>query len=150
MLTDAEVIDYADHHSGTLAMMPGCINPYKVGVELFRDIEERWDKGRFGKEYDECDDAVARRDWDRKLGLGREKIFQVRRIYNDVTFIDEFFTQDFADRLKLYVYGQDPRTGQIVIVDRDHRKVKQQLIASLTNFGQPQYHRGGRQPRQPG
>jgi len=32
------------------------LNPYKLGVELFRDIEERWNKGRFGKEYEECED----------------------------------------------------------------------------------------------
>ncbi len=38
-LTDAEIIDYADHHSGTMAMSPQRLNPYKIGIELFRDIE---------------------------------------------------------------------------------------------------------------
>ena len=28
----------------------GRLNPYKLGIELFRDIEERWNKGQFGKE----------------------------------------------------------------------------------------------------
>ena len=37
------------------------MNPYKMGVELFRDIEERWNKGRFGKEYDECESIEKRR-----------------------------------------------------------------------------------------
>ena len=137
VLTDAEVVDYADHHSGTLAMTPGRLNPYKIGVELFRDIEERWNKGRFGKEYEECDDVEKRRKWDLKLGLGRKKIFEVRRIYNDVTFIDEFLTEEFAERLKLFVYGFNPHTGRMEIVDRDYRKVKEQLIKQLTNFGQP-------------
>ena len=76
-LKDDEVIDYADHHSGTMGTRPGALNPYKLGIELFRDIEERWNKGRFGKEWDECDDLRARRAWDRKLGLGRDKIFEV-------------------------------------------------------------------------
>ena len=40
---------------------PGALNPYKLGIELFRDIEDRWNKGRFGKEYDECDDLGERR-----------------------------------------------------------------------------------------
>lgn len=137
ILQDDEVIDYADHHSGTLAMQPGRINPYKIGVELFRDIEERWDKGRFGKQFEECDDAEKRRAWDLGLGGGREKIFQVRRVYNDVMFLDEFMTQEFADRLKLYVYGLNPQTGQLEILDRDYRKVKAALIQQLTNFGQP-------------
>src|SRR5438874_7057049 len=85
----SEIIDYADHHSGTLGTRPGAINPYKLGIELFRDIEERWNKGRFGKDFDECDDMVARRKWDTNAGVGRKKIFEVRKHYNDVTFIDE-------------------------------------------------------------
>jgi stage V sporulation protein R len=47
-LRDHEIIDYADHHSGTMATSPGKLNPYKMGIELFRDIEDRWNKGRFG------------------------------------------------------------------------------------------------------
>ena len=41
ILKASEVIDYADHHSGTLATSPGRLNPYKMGIELFRDIEDR-------------------------------------------------------------------------------------------------------------
>ena len=61
----------------------------------------------------------------------------MRRIYNDVTFIDEFVTPEFAEDQKMFVYGQDPQTGQLVIVDRDYTKVKNQLLAALTNFGNP-------------
>ncbi|MCH8150431.1 MAG: SpoVR family protein, partial [Planctomycetes bacterium] len=69
-LNDSEVIDYADHHSGTMGTQPGRLNPYKLGIELLRDIEDRWNKGRFGSEYDECEDRREKADWDRKLGLG--------------------------------------------------------------------------------
>ena len=95
-LTDAEVIDYADHHSGTMAMSPQRINPYKIGLELFRDIEERWNKGRFGEECDHCDDWETIRKWDKQLGLGREKIFEIRRVHNDITFIDTYLTAEFC------------------------------------------------------
>jgi len=132
-----EVVDFADHHAGTLAMSPGRINPYKVGIELFRQIEERWNKGRFGKDYDDCDDLAARRAWDRKLGLGRQKIFEVRKVYNDVMFIDAFVDEDFCQRLQLYNYGYDARSGRYVLIDRDWRKVKRRLLFSLTNLGQP-------------
>ncbi|NIV47644.1 MAG: SpoVR family protein, partial [Gammaproteobacteria bacterium] len=54
VLTDSEVIDYADHHSGTVATQPGRLNPYKLGLELFRDIEQRWDRGQFGPEWEAC------------------------------------------------------------------------------------------------
>jgi len=136
-LTDSEVVDFADQHAGTLAMSPGRFNPYKIGIELFREIEDRWNKGRFGKEYDECDDIAAKRRWDKKLGLGRQKIFEVRKVYNDVMFIDAFLNEEFCERLKLYTYGYDSRSGQYVVVDRDWRKVKQRLLFSLTNMGQP-------------
>ena len=136
-LSDAELIDYADHHSGTLGSRPGAINPYKLGLELFRDIEDRWNKGKFGKEYEECTDVAAKRRWDRSLGLGREKIFEVRKIYNDVSFIDTFLTREFCEEHRLFNYAYDPSTGQYVIQDRDYQKVKDKLLFQLTNLGDP-------------
>ena len=59
------------------------------------------------------------RNWDIGLNQGREKIFEVRRIHNDITFIDEFLTPEFVDRYKLYHYRQDPTTGRMVVVNRD-------------------------------
>ena len=64
----------------------------------------------------------------------------MRKVYNDVTFIDEFLTEEFCERHKLYSYGYDPRTGRYVVVDRDWRKVKERLLFSLTNLGQPIVH----------
>lgn len=136
-LTDAEVVDYADHHAGTMAMSPTRLNPYKIGIELFRDIEERWDKGRFGPEWEACDDAHARKNWDRNLGMGRKKIFEVRRIHNDVTFIDTFLTEDFCRRHKLFSFAYNERTGDYEIASREFRAIKQQLLTSLTNHGRP-------------
>ena len=136
-LSDSEIIDFADHHTGTMAMAPGQINPYKIGVELFRDIEDRYNRGAFGKEYDECDDMVAKARWDRKLGLGRQKIFEVRRVCNDVTFIDEYLTEEFVERYKMYTYAYNRRTNQYEIADRDFKKVKEKLLFQLTNRGQP-------------
>src|SRR5208282_645983 len=85
-----EGIDSADHHSGTMATYGARLNPYKMGIELFRNIEHRWNTGKFGKDYDDCDDLDQRRKWDRQLGLGKQKIFEVRRVHNDITFIDTF------------------------------------------------------------
>jgi len=140
VLKDSEVIDYADHHAGTLGTSPGQINPYKLGIELYRDIEDRWNRGRFGKEYDECDNMNDKKVWDTKLGQGRQKIFEVRKLYNDVTFIDTFFNEEFCEQQKLFTYAFNRRTGQHEIVDRDWMKVKNQLLAGLTNFGQPIIH----------
>ena len=137
ILNDSEVVDYADHHAGTLGGSKLHLNPYKLGVELFRDIEERWNKGRFGKEYEECDDLRARENWDRKLGLGREKVFEVRRLYNDLTFVDTFLTEDFCRQQKLFVYAKDEAGQAWVIQNREFSRVKKILLDSLTNLGQP-------------
>lgn len=137
MLEASEIVNYADAHSGTLFTQPGQINPYKMGVELFRHIEHRWNRGQFGIEYQRCEDAQLRRSWNTEAGLGSEKVFEVRKIYNDVSFIDEFITPEFAEDQNLYVFGQNPATGQYEIVDRDYTKVKKGLLDSLTNFGNP-------------
>ncbi|MBC7387405.1 MAG: SpoVR family protein [Cryobacterium sp.] len=136
-LKASEVIDFCDSHAGTLVTQPGRLNPYKVGIELFRDIEDRWDRGAFGKEFDECDDLRVAANWDKKLGLGRQKIFEVRKVCNDITFIDQYMTADFCERQKLYNYGFNKRTNQYEIIDRDYKKVKEKLLFQLTNRGQP-------------
>jgi stage V sporulation protein R len=137
MLEPSEFIDFADRHAGVMATQPGGMNPYKLGIELFRHIEERWNKGKFGKEYDECDDMVLKKAWDKKLGLGRQKIFEVRKAHNDVTFLDEFFTEEFCEEQKLYTYDLNPRTKRFEIKTRDWRQVKEKMLAMLTNGGQP-------------
>lgn len=136
-LKDSELMDYADTHSSTMGTSPGRINPYKLGIELFKNIEERWNKGQFGKDYDECDDLAARKRWDKQTGLGRQKIFEVRKLYNDVTFIDEFLTEDFAKQQKLFTYGMNQNTGNWEIQSREFREVKHKMLAQLTNFGSP-------------
>ena len=136
-LEPGEVIDFADHHSATLGVRPGVLNPYKLGVELWRDIEDRWNKGKFGRDYDECDDLARKRSWDLGLGLGRDKIFEVRRIYNDLTFIDDFLTKEFCEDQQLFVYKLNPQTNHYEISDRDFEAVKKSLLFRLTNMGHP-------------
>lgn len=132
-----ELIDYADHHSGTVATHPGQINPYKIGLELYRDIEDRWNRGAFGSEYERCDDYQTRRNWNQDLGLGRQKVFEVRRLYNDIGFIDEFLTEDFAREQKMFGFDYNQRENQYEIVTKNFNEIKQRMLFQLTNFGQP-------------
>lgn len=136
-LEPKDVVDYADHCAGTLATSPTRLNPYKLGIELFRDIEDRWNRGCFGEEYERCDDFREKQNWNTHAGLGREKIFEVRRIHNDLTFIDEFLTLDFCRRHKMFKFGYNKDTGYYEIESRAFPEVKQQLLFSLTNMGRP-------------
>ncbi|MBD3161460.1 MAG: SpoVR family protein [Candidatus Eisenbacteria bacterium] len=137
VLDDSEIVDYADHAAAVFSMPPGSFNPYKIGVELWRDIERRWDRGQFGPEFEECDDLEARASWDTGAGLGQEKIFEVRKLHNDITFIDTFLTADFCNRNQLFVSTYNERTKRYEISDRDFSKIKAQLLWHLTNSGQP-------------
>jgi stage V sporulation protein R len=133
----SEIVDFAETHSATMSMSPGQINPYKIGLEIFRDIEDRWNRGKFGPEWEACDDLEMRANWNRHMGLGQQKIFEVRRIHNDVTFIDEFLTTELIDRLRLYNYKFDQKHRQWVIESRDPAPVRESLLFQLTNSGQP-------------
>ncbi|MEM8886197.1 MAG: SpoVR family protein, partial [Planctomycetota bacterium] len=137
LVEPSEIIDFAERHAGAMAMQGMQVNPYKLGIELFRNIEERWDKGRFGKEYEECDDIEAKRRWDTGLGEGRKRIFDVRHTYNDVTFVDTFLTPEFCEEQKLFTWEFNPKTGRKEITGREFGPIKQQLLQSLANGGQP-------------
>jgi stage V sporulation protein R len=133
----SEIVDYAENNAGVMATSGRRLNPYKLGVELYRSIEERWNRGQFGREWEECDDLDEKRHWDLRLGLGKGKLFEVRAMYNDVTFIDEFLTEDFALEHKLFSFGWSNRNERFEIDSREFREVKEKLLAQLTNFGNP-------------
>jgi stage V sporulation protein R len=132
-----DILEYADRNAGVLATSGGRLNPYKLGVEILRSVEERWDKGQFGREWEECDDYDEKAHWDRRLGLGRQKLFEVRRLYNDVTLIDEFLTIDLARQLKLFTFNYSSRNERFEIESREFKKVKDKLLFQLTNSGNP-------------
>jgi stage V sporulation protein R len=132
-----EIVHYADQHSGVVYMQPGGFNPYKIGVEMFKDIERRWNAGQHGSAWENIDTIGSKNAFDDKSMKGREKIFEVRRIYNDVSFIDEFLTEEFVEKHKMYQHARDQHTGELKIVSRDFKRVKQTLLHYLTNAGQP-------------
>jgi len=130
-----EFLDHADMMSKVLGS--GALNPYRLGRLIWEDIYERWEKGRFGREWELCKDKERKEKWDTGAGLGREKIFEVRRNYNDVTFIDEFFTEELFEKLDLFTYEYIPETGAYHITSRDFVDVKKKLLLQYTNLGKP-------------
>ena len=134
---DDGIFNYAKHHAGVLGGKYNLSNPYKLGNALFNSIKERWDKGQFGRDWEMCDDLVEKKNWDKKLNLGMEKIYEVREMYNDVTFINEFFTQDFCDKYKFFEYELIPGTDEYAIVSRDYKPIKEKLIKKYINGGRP-------------
>ena len=137
VLDASEIVDYADANAGVMSTAGGRFNPYKVGVELYRHVEQRWNKGQFGREWEECTDLDTKQSWDMRLGEGQKKIFEVRALYNDVTFIDEFLTPEFCIEHKLYTFGFSGRNDRFEVESRKFKDVKDKLLFQLTNSGEP-------------
>jgi len=142
------IIDYAKHKAGVLGGKHS-MNPYKLGFTLLMEIEDRWNKGKFGQEYETCRDMRTKLNWDKKLGLGKEKVFEVRANYNDYMLINEFFDEEFANKYEYFEWALLPN-GEYKIISRDWKKVKSQLLKSRLNGGLPDIrlvdpdHRGRR------
>lgn len=130
---------YNFYNARVLAANSRTINPYLVGLKIFEDIQERWNKGRFGRDWEECEDPQRRETWDLGTGKGREKIFEVRKSYSDRFFIEQFLTEKLVEDLNLYLYEGQAKQGEInyVITDRDWRRIKTLLVSQLSTFGIP-------------
>ena len=101
------------------------INPYYLGLKLFEDIERRWDQPT----------AEEQKYLGRTPGKGREKIFEVREMGMDTSFIRNNLTKELVEDLDLYVFQ---RTGnEWTVTDKNWKVVRDQLIASRVNGGYP-------------
>jgi stage V sporulation protein R len=129
------IIEYAKHKMGVLGGKYS-MNPYRLGFNLLCDIEDRWNKGKFGQEWEECTNMAERENWDKGLGLGKEKVFEVRKLYNDVTTIMEFFTPEFCEKHEFFEWKKYPN-GEYKIESKDPVKIKAKLVSKYVNGGLP-------------
>jgi len=127
--------EYAQHKWKTLGGK-WSENPYKLGFEILLDIEDRWNKGKCDSEWENCKDMKKLAEWDKKAGKGMEKVFEVRKNYNDFTLIMEFFTPELCEKLEYYQKRRFP-TGEIKITNRDFKGIKKQLMDKYLNGGLP-------------
>ncbi|MFD3005479.1 SpoVR family protein [Thermus tengchongensis] len=124
LLSPEEALEFAELQAGLLA--PHGFNPYRLGYLLLKEVEERWDKGRFGPEY-EALPLGERLTYERPTGLGLKQLFQVRTVHTDLSFLDTFLTPEFALRQRLLNPEDLPRFAE----------AKKALLFRLTNGGYP-------------
>ena len=129
------IIEYADHKMGVLGGKYST-NPYKLGFSILQDIEERWDKGQFGYDWDNCTDMKKQAEWDTKAMLGKQKVFEVCQNYDDAMLIAEFFTEDLCRRMEFFTWKHYPN-GDTKFEDVDYLKIKQKLMSRSINRGLP-------------
>ena len=125
VISDSETVEFAQLHSGVLSPSRTYLNPYYVGFKVFEDIEQRWNNPT--KEEQER--------LGRKPEQGLQKIFEVREMENDVSFLRNYLTEDLIKDLDLYLYKKEG--DEWVIVEKNWEKVRDGIVASMTNFGSP-------------
>ncbi len=125
IISDSDTVEFAQLHSGVLSPSKTSLNPYYLGYKMFEAIEKRWDNPS----------VEERERLGRKPGMGRQKIFEVRELDNDVSFLRNYLTEDLIKDLDLYLYKKEG--DEWVISEKQWEKVRDGIVASMTNFGYP-------------
>ncbi|MGN6698435.1 MAG: SpoVR family protein, partial [Thermomicrobiales bacterium] len=101
-------------HASVLQPSKRSLNPYYLGHGLLEDLNRL----HGGNET-----AVA------------PVMFEIRERESDVSLIRNYLTKELVHDLDLYLYEQ--RGDELVIVEKDHEKIRDMLITSLLNRGHP-------------
>jgi len=123
-LTTEESIEFAALNANVVQPSRMQINPYYLGLKIFEDIEER---------YNNPDEKM--RQAGVKPNSGREKIFEVREIESDISFIRNYLTKELVEKEDLYLFQKQGR--DIKITDKDFETVRDQLVSMRVNGGFP-------------
>ncbi|WP_458732288.1 stage V sporulation protein SpoVR [Bacillus subtilis] len=123
-LTSDEAIEFAKLNAGVVQPSKTGINPYYLGLKIFEDIEER---------YNNPTEEM------KKMGVqpdsGREKMFEVREIESDISFIRNYLTKELVMREDLYLFQKQGRDYKII--DKQWKSVRDQLVSMRVNGGFP-------------
>ncbi len=123
-LTSDETVEFASLNASVVQPSKTQINPYYLGVKMFEDIEER---------YNHPTDEMKR--FGVTENSGREKIFEVREIESDISFMRNYLTKELVDREDLYLFQKQGH--QYKIIDKKWEDVRDQLISTRLNGGFP-------------
>ncbi|OHR65204.1 stage V sporulation protein R [Bacillus sp. HMSC76G11] len=123
-LTTDESIEFAKLNAGVVQPSRTGINPYYLGLKIFEDIEER---------YNNPTEDMIRRGVE--PNSGREKMFEVREVESDLSFIRNYMTKDLVTREDMYLFQKQGRDYKVV--DKEWEHVRDQLINMRVNGGFP-------------
>ncbi|GGA23407.1 SpoVR family protein [Psychrobacillus lasiicapitis] len=123
-LTTDETIEFAKLNANVVQPSPTSINPYYLGLKIFEDIENR---------YNNPTEEMMQQGV--KPNSGREKIFEVREIESDISFIRNYLTKELVKQEDLYLF--EKKKGNYEITDKDYENVRDQLVSMRTNGSFP-------------
>ncbi|MBG9737133.1 SpoVR family protein [Paenibacillus alvei] len=124
-LSSEETIEYAKLNSSVVQPSRHSLNPYYLGIKLFEDIEKRWDNPT----------KEERERYGRQPGQGRAKIFEVRELESDQSFLRNYLTKKLTEELDLYIF--EKKGPEWKITDKSWENIRDQLVYSRVNGGFP-------------
>lgn len=111
-LSEELYLEFLKRHNDVVAPIPGGLNPYYIGFKIFMDLDKRY---------------------------GREKVFEVRALERDTSFIRRYLTKELCEELNLFQYGK--RSFDFVVEevsdDRGWESIRDNLAATLGVGGIP-------------
>ncbi|MFI8710145.1 SpoVR family protein [Bacillus sp. NPDC077411] len=123
-LSSDEAIEFAKLNAGVVQPSKTSINPYYLGIKIFEDIEER---------YNNPTKEMIRQGV--KPNSGREKIFEVREIEWDVSFLRNYLNKELVMREDMYLFQRQGKDYKVI--DKNWENVRDQLVNMRTNGGFP-------------
>lgn len=124
-MPEQEALEFARMHAGVIQPHRLYLNPYLLGLKVWESIEKRWneptreEQERFG----------------RMPGQGRAKMFEVRELETDVSFLSNYLTEELVEELNLFVFARHGDDWQVE--STDWKQVRDTLVARLTHGGIP-------------
>ncbi|MGM0876815.1 MAG: SpoVR family protein [Bacillota bacterium] len=123
-LTSDESIEFAKLNAGVVQPSKTSINPYYLGLKIFEDIEDRYNNP-----------TEEMKIFGATPGSGREKMFEVREVESDISFIRNYLTKDLVLREDMYLFQKQGRDYKVV--DKQWEAVRDQLVSMRVNGGFP-------------
>lgn len=114
-LDEGLYFEFLKRHNDVVAPVIGGLNPYYIGFRIFEDIEKRY---------------------------GREKIFEVRQLERDNSFLRKYLTRELCEELNLFQFAK--RSFEFVIdevSDEEGWKTIRDNLASNCGVGSIPYIR---------
>jgi len=87
-------MEFIVRHTQVLCPSPGGLNPYHVGMKIWEDIERRWSHP----------DPEEEKEFGPKNKTATEKLFEVREVERDSSFLRRYLTEQLVRELNLFEY----------------------------------------------
>ncbi|GAB6482704.1 hypothetical protein bcgnr5369_54240 [Bacillus cereus] len=123
-LTSSEAIEFTKLNDEVVQPSKTSINPYYLGIKMFEYIEEQ---------YDNPTEEMKRREV--KSKSGKQKIFEVRELDSDISFIRNYLMKELVMRESMYLFQRQGK--EYKVIDKEWTHVRNQLVNMRINGGFP-------------